>query len=154
MNKISMMKRIFYIFAAAAVLFLAASCQKEADRMVAKLAGEWHYTAEENGVTEDIWVSFSEDGTFEMYQKIGDGPYWHSEGEYSLDAETKVLSGVYSDRYPWKYSYKVSISDKTLIMTAVELETYVVTYEKAEIPVEVRQKSLPLTKSESVERYL
>ena len=121
--------------------------------MVAKLAGEWHYTAEENGVTEDIWVSFSEDGTFEMYQKIGEGPYWHSEGEYELSS-SKILSGVYSDRYPWKYSYKISISEKTLVMTAVELETYVVTYDKAEIPVEVRQKSLPLTKSESVERYL
>lgn len=118
------------------------------------IVGDWHYSAEEGGVKEDIWISFAADGTFGMYQKIGEGPYWHSEGEYSLDAETKVLSGVYSDRYPWKYSYKVSISDRTLVMTAVELETYVVTYEKAEIPVEVRQKSLPLTKSESVERYL
>ena len=118
------------------------------------IVGDWHYSAEESGVKEDIWISFAADGTFGMYQKIGEGPYWFSEGEYSLDAETKVLSGVYSDRYPWKYSYKVSISDRTLVMTAVELETYVVTYEKAEIPVEVRQKSLPLTKSESVERYL
>ena len=88
-----------------------------------------------------------------MYQKIGEGPYWHSEGEYELSS-SMILSGVYSDRYPWKYSYKVSISDKTLVMTAKELENYVVTYERAEIPLEVRQKSLPLTKSESVERYL
>lgn len=122
--------------------------------MVAQLAGEWHYAGEENGVAEDIWVSFAEDGTFEMYQKIGEGPYWLTKGEFELDPETKVLSGVYSDRYPWKYSYKVSISDKTLTMSAVELEGYTVIYGKERIPVEVRQKSLPLTKSEAVERYL
>ena len=148
------MKKIVYIFAAVAALILTASCQKEAGRLMDDIVGDWHYSVEESGVKEDIWISFAADGTFGMYQKIGEGPYWFSEGEYSLDAETKVLSGVYSDRYPWKYSYKVSISDRTLVMTAVELETYVVTYEKAEIPVEVRQKSLPLTKSESVERYL
>ena len=34
--------------------------------MVAQLAGEWHYAGEENGMAEDIWVSFAEDGTFEI----------------------------------------------------------------------------------------
>lgn len=148
------MKKILYMIAAAAVLLLGTSCQKDSDALTAKLAADWHYTAQENGVAEEVWISFTADGTFEMFQKIGDGPYWYTKGEYALDSKTKVLSGIYSDRYPWKYSYKVSISDKTLVMTAVELETYVVTYEKAEILVEVRQKSLPLTKSESVERYL
>ena len=122
--------------------------------MTAKLAADWHYTAQENGVAEEVWISFTADGTFEMFQKIGDGPYWYTKGEYALDSKTKVLSGIYSDRYPWKYSYKVSISDKTLEMAAVELEDYKLTYAKETIPAQVREKSLPLTKSEPVVFFL
>lgn len=148
------MKKVLYIVAAAVALLFCASCQKESDAMTAKLAADWHYTAEENGVKEDVWISFTADGAFEMFQKVGDGPYWYTQGEYALDPETKVLSGVYSDRYPWKYSYKVSISDKTLEMAAVELEGYKLTYNKETIPAQVREKSLPLTKSEQVELFL
>lgn len=142
------------MIAAAAVLLLGTSCQKDSDALTAKLAADWHYTAQENGVAEEVWISFTADGTFEMFQKIGDGPYWYTKGEYALDSKTKVLSGIYSDRYPWKYSYKVSISDKTLEMAAVELEDYKLTYAKETIPAQVREKSLPLTKSESVELFL
>ena len=148
------MKKILYMIAAAAVLLLGTSCQKDSAALTAKLAADWHYTAQENGVAEEVWISFTADGTFEMFQKIGDGPYWYTKGEYALDSKTKVLSGIYSDRYPWKYSYKVSISDKTLEMAAVELEGYKLTYAKETIPAQVREKSLPLTKSESVELFL
>lgn len=148
------MKKILYMIAAAAVLLLGTSCQKDSDALTAKLAADWHYTAQENGVAEEVWISFTADGTFEMFQKIGDGPYWYTKGEYALDSKTKVLSGIYSDRYPWKYSYKVSISDRTLEMTAVGLEGYKLTYAKETIPAQVREKSLPLTKSESVELFL
>ena len=148
------MKKILYMIAAAAVLLLGTSCQKDSDALTAKLAADWHYTAQENGVAEEVWISFTADGTFELFQKIGDGPYWYTKGEYALDSKTKVLSGIYSDRYPWKYSYKVSISDKTLEMAAVELEDYKLTYAKETIPAQVREKSLPLTKSEPVVFFL
>ena len=88
------MKKIIYIFALLA-LFVATSCQKEAGNAY-KFVGDWHYTATENGVAEDVWVSFSGDATFEMYQKIGDGPYWYSKGEFEYDEQTGVLAGVYS----------------------------------------------------------
>lgn len=148
------MKKILYMIAAAAALLLGTSCQKDSDALTAKLAADWHYTAQENGVTEEVWISFTADGTFEMFQKIGDGPYWYTKGEYVLDSKTKVLSGIYSDRYPWKYSYKVSISDKTLEMAAVEHEGYKLTYAKETIPAQVREKSLSLTKSEPVALFL
>lgn len=148
------MKKILYIFAAAAALILAASCQKEADRLTDGIVGDWHYSAEESGAKEDVWISFAADGTFEMYQKIGEGPYWLSAGEYTVDAQKGILSGVYSDRYPWKYSYKIKVSSKSLVMTAVELDTYSVTYVREAVPAEVVAKALPLTKSEPMERYL
>ncbi len=143
------MKRTIYILTAIAAFLLTASCQKASDRLLDSLTGDWHYTGEESGVKEDIWVSFAENGTFEMYQKIGEGPYWHTDGEYAVDAETGILSGVYSDRYPWKYSYKIKVDSKSLVMTAVELETYSVTYAREAVPSEVVAKALPLTKAES-----
>ena len=138
----------------AATLIAAVSCQKDGDRVIEQISGEWHYSATESGVAEDVYVAFSEDGTFEIYQKIGEGPYWYSTGDYKLDAESMVLSGVYTDRYPWKYTYKVSVSDKTLTMTAVEQDGHSVTYARESIPVQVRQMSLPLTKSEPVVLFL
>ena len=146
------MKKLIFIFASIA-LFLTTSCQEKMNQTL-PFAGDWHYTAEENGVAEDVWVSFSSEGTFEMYQKIGEGPYWYSHGEVSFDSASDILTGVYSDRYEWKYSYSISVSGNTLVMTAVEVEGYAVTYTKGTIPAEVREKSLPLTKSESVGRYL
>ncbi|MBQ8838001.1 MAG: hypothetical protein IJ005_01635 [Bacteroidales bacterium] len=148
------MKKIIYLIAAA---FIAAvGCQSEHDRMVEQLVGDWHFAGEESGVKEDIWLSFSADGGFELYQKIGEGPYWLSTGEFTLDADKMVLSGLYSDRYPWKYDYKVSIGSDSLVMTAVGVEDYSVTYGRESIPASVRNMSLPLTKSDSDsgERYL
>ena len=147
------MKRTIYTILAA-LLLTATGCEKPADRLIDKIVGEWHYTAEENGVTEDIWISFGADGTFEMYQKIGEGPYWHSTGEYTADPATDILTGVYSARYPWKYSYKVEAGTGTLQMSAVEIEGHTVTYTREAIPAEVRDKSVPLTKADAPDFFL
>lgn len=149
------MKRILYIFASAVMtLLFSVSCEKDENYMMEQMAGDWHYSAEENGVTEDVWVSFAADGTFEMYQKIGGGAYWYSTGEFVVGHKSGTVSGVYSDRYPWKYSYKVSVNGKKMVMTAVETDSYSVTYTRGSIPSEVRQMSLPLTRSEQMERHL
>lgn len=148
------MKRIIYILTAIATMMLSASCQKDTNRLLDTLVGDWHYSAEESGVKEDIWISFAADGTFLLYQKVGDGPYWLSTGEFSLDSQTKVLTGVYSDRYPWKYSYKIAAGAKSLTMAAVESDTHIMVYDRASVPAEVSEKALPLTKAESLERYL
>lgn len=148
------MKRTIYTILAA-LLLTATGCEKTADRFIETLVGDWHYTSEDGPAAEDVWLSLAADGTFEMYQKIGGGPYWHSTGEYTADPDTKILTGVYSDRYPWKYSYKVEAGTGTLQMTAVEIEGHTLTYTREAIPAEVRDKSVPLTKaSESFERHL
>lgn len=148
------MKRIIYILTAIATMILSASCQKDTDRLLDTLVGDWHYSAEESGVKEDIWISFTADGTFQLYQKVGDGPYWLSTGEFTLDSQAKLLTGVYSDRYPWKYSYKIAVGAKSLTLAAVELDTYIMVCDRATVPAEVSEKALPLTKAESIERYL
>lgn len=126
---------------------MATGCEKQETVLLERLSGDWHYEAEENGVTEDIWLSFTAAGTFEMYQKIGEGPYWYSNGEFTLDPDSMTLSGIYSDRYPWRYTYRISIGGSTLDMTAVEAEDYKVTYSRESIPAQVRDMSLPLTKA-------
>lgn len=149
------MKRILYIFASAVMtLLMSVSCTKGEDYMMEQMVGDWHYSAEEDGIAEDVWVSFAADGTFEMYQKIGGGAYWFSTGEFMTDHKSGTVSGVYSDRYPWKYSYKVSVNGQKMVMTAVETDSYSVTYIRETIPSEVRQMSLPLTRSEQFERHL
>ncbi len=147
------MKRTIYTILAA-ILLTATGCEKTADRLIDKIVGEWHYTAQESGITEDVWLSFSTDGTFEMYQKVGEGAHWYAAGEYSIDTDEGTLSGVYSDRYPWKYDYRISFEGNTLVMTAVQLETYSVTYVRESIPDAVRDRSLPLTKAETFVRHL
>lgn len=146
------MKKILYVIATA--LLLATGCQKDNARLAEQIVGEWHYSATEQGVAEDVYIGFSADGTFEMYQKVGDGVHWYIAGEYAVDAAKGILSGVYSDRYPWKYDYRIAFQGNTLVMTAVQLETYSVTYTKGPIPADVREKSLPLTRSESVVLFL
>lgn len=142
------MKNIFYtVLSALAVVFLSAGCQKIDSPIVKDLVGEWHYSATECGVEEDIYLSFHENGQFEIYQKVGEGAYWYSTGECSMDKESMVLTGVYSDRYRWKYSYKVSVGGSILTMTAQEDPSYSVTYKRESIPSEVLQMSLPLTKA-------
>lgn len=141
------MKRIIYlIFAAFSFAFLT-GCQSESERVMSVLVGEWHYSGTESGVTEDVWIAFSADGTFDMYQKVGDGVHWHTAGTYVYDASANSLKGVYSDRYLWKYDYTISVGGNTLEMKAVQLPTYVVKYTRETIPAEVREKSLELTKA-------
>lgn len=142
------MKRILYnIIMAAAVLFLAVGCQKESERVKEMLVGDWHYSGTEQGVAEDVWLCFSADGTFDMYQKLGDGVHWHSTGRYTIDVDKKVISGSYSDKTPWRYDYKYSLSGSSLVMKAVQLESYSVSYSKGTVPSEVLETALELTKA-------
>lgn len=143
------MKNIFrniLIFASA--MILAVGCQDSLESITNDIVGDWHYQATESEVAEDVWLSISEDGTFDLYQRIGSGVYWHSSGEYMVDVEKKILSGVYSDRYPWNYDYAFKVNSSSLTLTAVQEESYVQTYKREAIPAEVKEKTLELdTKS-------
>ena len=141
------MKRIIYLIFAAFTFAFLTGCQSESERVMSALVGEWHYSGTESGVTEDVWIAFSADGTFDMYQKVGDGVHWHTAGTYVYDASSNSLKGVYSDRYFWKYDYTISVGGSTLEMKAVQLPTYVVKYTRESIPAEVIEKSLELTKA-------
>lgn len=143
------MKNIFTkILLFASLLVLFAGCKEAGSESSAALVGDWHYYSTESDVEEDIWLSIASDGTFDLYQKIGGGVYWHSAGDYTIDPEKDVISGVYRDRYPWAYDYSFKVEGSTLTLTAVQLESYVQVYQKEILPAEVVEKSLELdTKS-------
>lgn len=144
------MKKVFnnILMAAVAVLF-AVGCQKEESQLKEMLVGDWHYSGTEQGVDEDVWLSFSANGTFDIYQKMGDGVHWHSAGRYSINAESKVITGVYDDNTKWADDYKFSVSGSTLVMKGVNNESYSVSYSRGNLPDEVVDKALELTKADS-----
>lgn len=97
------------------------SCKKEEKTLDVK--GEWELTevkmatksALVGAETVTVYVKFSEDGTFAMYQKVGDGRFVAFSGSWKLAGST--LSGTYADGTSWASSYEVSVNNSTLTMT-------------------------------------
>ena len=143
------MKKIIsnILFCAMAIFAVAACSDPEAEKLE-KIVGEWHYTCTESGVGIDIYLGLSQDYTFELYQKIGDGPHYLYKGKYKFDGE--VLSGTYNDYTPWAQDYKVSKSGNSLVLTSVINDKYTVTYTREAIPESVKTHYMPATKATSV----
>lgn len=132
---------------AAAALFAFAACIDPETEKLEKVVGEWHYAGVESGVEIDIYLGLSSDYTFELYQKVGDGPHYLYKGKYAFDGE--VISGVYSDYTPWAHDYEVSGSSGSLMLTSVTTPDYSMTFQKKAIPEEVRTHYMPITKADS-----
>lgn len=137
------MKKIIYMFLAAA-MFVLAGC-KEKDEVQHNIVGEWYYSDQESGQDIEIFVAFNIDRTFDLYQKIGEGYPRHLSGTYEVDRT--LVSGMYSDRTPWASDYNVSFVDGNMIMTSTAVEGYSVRYLKKRIPDEIRDLAVDMTKS-------
>lgn len=100
-----------------------------------KFCKEWHSCdlAMENA---DIYINFSEDRTFELYQKIGEGTHRLYRGTWNLTGN--ILSGKYNDGEDWAASYEVTMSDKFMVMTSRNDAAEENIFEDCAIPDEVR----------------
>jgi len=139
------MKRILYILAA---LLLLASCgEKNGSKteltLEQKLCTEWHSTS--LPVDGDIYISFSEDRTFELYQQIGQGAHRLYRGTWSL--EENLLTGKYNDGEGWAAAYTITINDKQLTMTSVNDAAEESVFVQEDIPEEVVQTCEIVVKS-------
>lgn len=134
-----MMKSRVLILAAIllSVLVSFSSCKKEEKTLDVK--GEWELTdvkmatksALVGAETVTVYVKFSEDGTFAMYQMVGDGRFVAFSGSWKLAGST--LSGTYADGTSWASSYEVSVDKSTLTMTTEDgLDVFV--YKACTIP--------------------
>ena len=63
------------------------------------VVGSWHLVSWSSLQSADVYLSFSESGSFDIYQRLYKPEYVHLDGTYSYDKPT--LSGRYSDNTPW-----------------------------------------------------
>lgn len=140
------MKKILFIISA---LMLMVACGKNngGDKtkltLEQKLYGEWHSTS--LPIDGEIYLSFSEDKTFELYQQIGEGAHRLYRGTWAL--EGNLLTGKYNDGEDWAASYNVDVADKTLTMTSNNDAAEASVYEKTEIPAEVKETCETIVRS-------
>ena len=134
------MKRIIYMLAAALLIM---SCGDNGTGnggstelpLEQKIIGEWHSTA--LSIEADIYLKFTEDKTFELYQKIGDGGHRLYRGSWNL--EDNLLTGKYNDGEDWAASYLVTMHDKFLTLVSNNDAVEESVFAKEEIPAEVKE---------------
>ena len=140
------MKRIFAVFFA---LMLLASCGKNGEdnkpelTLEQQLIGQWHSVS--NALEADLYIDFQEGKTFELYQQIGEGAHRLYRGTWNL--EGTLLTGKYNDGEDWAAAYQVEMRETGLVLTSNNDTAEKSTYEKAEIPAEVKETCEVIVKS-------
>lgn len=136
------MKRILLIISAVLIL---ASCGKDGKKKTTAeyLYGEWHSTS--ISVTGDVYISFTDDMKFEMFQKSGEGAYRLYRGSWNVEED--LLTGRYNDGEDWAAAYTVTVDDRSLTMISTNDAAEKSTYTRTEIPEDVRNSSETVVKS-------
>lgn len=108
------------------------------------VTGQWHL--ESWGVLTqeqaDVYVSFGEDGTFDLYQRVYTTWYEHYDGTYTQ--QDGLLSGTYSDGTAWgsEYTVLVSADKSTMTLTGASDASDVSVYRAGTIPEEILSGAL------------
>lgn len=125
---------------AAALAVVMSGCAKE-DK---DICGEWHLsdisvvTKAQEPYEVSVYLAFSKTGGFDLYQKLQDGKYVHYTGNWEM--VEGQLYGFYADGTPLGAgSYAVSLSSKTLKLTANNGSGEVTTYKREKIPSSVKE---------------
>ncbi len=133
---------------AIAVLVAFTACGGDKDEKPLDITGEWNLvdvrtkSATLGDQTVDVYLSFSGDKTFTMYQMIGTGRYRKYSGTWNLTGAT--LAGQYSDGKQWGTSYEVELSSSDTRMTLTSAAGEVDTYQKTAIPTGVVDDAIPV----------
>ena len=139
------MKKILFILSA--LMLLVACGKNNGDKtkltLEQKLYGEWHSTS--LPIDGEIYLSFSEDKTFELYQQIGEGAHRLYRGTWAL--EGNLLTGKYNDGEDWAAAYQVEMRETGLVLTSNNDAAEKSTFEMAEIPAEVKETCEVIVKS-------
>lgn len=140
------MIRLKNMIVALAALVVFTACGGSKEDMPVDITGEWNLvnvqtkSATLGGQTVDVYISFSSDKSFTMYQMIGAGRYHKYSGTYLLDGTT--LSGKYSDGKQWGSSYEVELSSSNSQLTLTSGSGEVDTYKKTTIPSDVTDTAI------------
>lgn len=139
------MKYIRNIFSVIALLSVLAvtGCQK--DDKAGDITGSWHLVSWAGDQPDvDVYLSFDQDGTFDLYQRY-DSPYYdHLDGTWTLT--DGVLAGVYGDGSSWGGSYTVVMNQDTGEMTLTDIAdaSDISVYTRASIPEDILSGDLGL----------
>ena len=140
------MKRITnIILTVAAIICLAASCQKEdqAPALDKALVGTWHLAetiadgTELDAKAADVYLVLNSNCTFELYQKTGSQSDRYDLYTGVCSAENGVLSGTYASGTPWGSSYKYKVTGTSLTLTSSDLMEEQV-YDKESLPEDIK----------------
>ena len=139
------MRKLIYIMAA--VLTLAA-CGKKPDNkteltLEQQLCGEWHSTS--LAIDADIYISFAENKTFEIYQQITEGAHRLYRGTWNL--EGTLLTGKYNDGEDWAAAYDIAIEGDVLTLISANDAAEKSVYKKTAIPEDIKTGSAVVVKS-------
>lgn len=137
------MKKILSLLAMA--LLIAVSCHKGPEKpKTPAIVGEWELgsitlkSVDYSGQTLDVYLSFAEDGSFVLYQMIGQGRFYRYTGTWTISGS--ILSGKYASGKDWASSYEFSVADEKLtLVSTVSGETDV--YQKVAIPESVKEEA-------------
>ena len=144
-----MKARVYLFIVALVAVFTFAGCKKNNDEPAidntAKVVGEWHCAPE--GMDVDVYVAFAAEGTFDEYQRIGEGRYRHYAGTWSVNKSE--LSGLYADGTEWGSSYALSFDGDTMTLTAKNDSEEAIVYTKTVIPAEVKDEAIDPLGSET-----
>ncbi len=110
-----------------------------------KIAGEWHCSP--SNIEADIYIAFTAEGTFELYQQITEGAFRLYRGTWSVDEEKMEINGKYNDDEPWGSSYKLVMSEDINSMTFTDSASNEYVYSRTEIPAEIKENCVVMVKS-------
>ena len=124
-----MMKK-FLLAVAFATLFVGCK-PKQPETPKIDVTGSWELSAVSTkvnvgGEQVSVYLDFTAEGSFTLYQKIGAGRYSVFNGSYTIDQDLKQISGSYSGNAAWG-PYMLECSETTLVLTPVngsETDTY------------------------------
>ena len=133
------------ILTIAAVICLAASCQKEdlGPTLDKALVGTWHLSETVvDGETldskvADVYLVLNSDCTFALYQKTGSQTDRYDLYTGVCSSERGILSGTYASGDSWGSSYKYKVSGSSLTLTSSDnMEEQI--YDKDSLPENIK----------------
>lgn len=138
------MKKIEYLWIVLVALFATTGCSGSSDDdpvpapAAFSVTGEWKLVSWSTLSAADIYASFDEAGTFELYQRLYTPEYRYLHGTYTY--VKSVLDGVYSDAVAWGSAYRVSFNadGSQMTLTAEQDTADVSVFARTMIPDEVR----------------
>lgn len=130
------MKRYIIMILAASMMMLVGCKEKEGNK-IPQAVGEWELTSMQTksvtvgSVKVSVYVNFAADGTFALYQTVGEGRPRKYTGTWTQTE--RMLDGKYSDGKAWGSAYTITeeSTDDVLVLqqaldgaSSVEVDTY------------------------------